>query len=179
MAFTVQDDTGTVDGANAYISTAYMVSYFADRNITIANTTDAEIAKNEAAIIRATSYVDQRFCYIGAKLEGYDQTTQWPREQSSFGGVYVGEDLVEGLPREVEQASAEYAYRAWLDADGAVQADPTLDPNIKSERKKLDVLVKDTEYWGAGNSLPVYPTADNILTRSDLTCSGQKTVGRA
>ena len=175
MAFTVQDDTGTVEDANAYITVAAFIAYFADRNITIAVDDDV----NQAAIIRATAYVDQRFCYKGSKLEGYDQTTQWPRQQSDYGGVYVGDDLVEGIPREVEQATAEYAYRAYLDADGEVQPDPTVDANTKIKRDKLDVMETETEYFSHSTSLPNYPTADNILKRSGLTCSTQGFVGRA
>ncbi len=175
MAFTVQDDTGTVDGANAYITVAEFIAYFADRNITIA----VDDAVNQAAIIRATSYVDQRFCYKGAKLDGYDQTTQWPREQYDDGGVYVGEDLVTGVPREVKQASSEYAYRAYLDADGDVQPDPSVDSNTKIAREKLDVLETEVEYFSHSTSLPNYPTADNILKTSGLTCSRQGSIGRA
>jgi len=44
---------------------------------------------------------------------------------------------------------------------------------------KLDVMEEKLEYFGAPESFPSYPTADNILKTSGLTCSGQKMIGRA
>lgn len=159
MAFTVQDDTGLIAGANAYIDVAYLEAYWTDRNVDLSGqSTEAK----EAAIIQATSYIDQRYTYKGYKLNGYSQTTEFPRE---YLYVYQGtsKEPVEGIPREVKDACCEYAKRV---IDGTtLQQDANPDGSIKKIKEKIDVIETDIEYCGCGSSggFIAYPTADNLL----------------
>lgn len=111
MAFTVEDGSG-VAGANAYLSTADADAYHADRgNAFWASLDDAT---KEAALVRATDYIDKRF---GRKFRGFRKTLQqrlqWPR-LSAFddSGYLLGGDGK--LPHQLRDACAEYALRAAL-----------------------------------------------------------------
>jgi hypothetical protein len=159
MAFTIQDDTGLIAGANAYESVAELEAYWQDRNIDLSGQS-AEV--KQAAIIQATSYIDQRYTYRGYKLNGYNQTTEFPRGNLY---VYVGDtaELVEGIPREVKDACAEYAYRIIQGTE--LQPDGNTEGSIKKKKEQVGPLVEETEYCGCGSSgsFVAYPTADNLL----------------
>ncbi len=127
MAFIVQNDSGTVAGANSYIEIADFLDYYLDRGIEL--DLDAEVS--EPALIKATAYIDVRFKFVGYKANGRTQTTQWPRLSA-----YDSEsNLVEGIPKEIKDAVCEYAYRA-LSSD--------LAPDTQSDDSGLLVSEKTT-----------------------------------
>lgn len=162
MALNVQDDLGEVADANSYIDGAYYVAYMADRGVTIAYSTAEEITKVDADLIQATSYMDNLNKYCGTKLNGRDQTTQFPRAD-----IYDNECfLIEGMPREIKQAECEYAYIN--QEQGTLQPSESLGGGIKREKKKVDVLEKEVEYFAEGQSGSVisYPIADNKIPQS-------------
>ena len=105
MAFTFEDGTGVTD-ANAYITVAFANTYHTDRNHTDWTGTTAKL---QSAIVRASMYVDSRF---GRKFRGFrqrkDQGLEWPRLSALDDDGY----LLDGVPRQLERAVAEYALRA-------------------------------------------------------------------
>ncbi len=139
MAFVAEDGTG-LSNANAYVAVADADSYFTDR----ANTTwsAASNSAKEAALIKATDYVDARFGqrFRGVKLES-DQSLYFPRDE-----LYDNEgNEVEGIPTPFKNAVCEYAIRA-LSAD--LWNEPYRDPKgrIVVERKQVGPIEKDTRY---------------------------------
>jgi len=160
MAFNVQNDDGTVVDANAYIDEAYFRAYWADKNVDVSAMDQATI---EGLIVEATQYIDQRFTYNGFPLNGRDQTTSFPRSGLCDKNGYE----VTGIPREVKQSCAEYAYAGQSNPLSAFYS--AEDQNIKSEMNKVSVLEERIEYNGAkvsASTWSIYQLADTMLTDS-------------
>jgi len=166
MAFTVQDDTGTVTGANAYVTEAEFIAYAADRAMDHSAYVTADI---EAAIVIATDYLDQRFRFVGERLSGFEQATEWPRV-SAYDNH---RNYVNGVPVQVKEACIEYAFRA---LSAVLNPDPTFDATgatVKSKTEKVGPIAEETVYVdGRPISMPRYPAADKKLTRAGLTIRG-------
>jgi hypothetical protein len=64
MALILQNSTGTVSGANAYLTVAAFKAYHDSRGNDYAGKTDDQIA---AAIVRGTDFIDTRFSFRGIK----------------------------------------------------------------------------------------------------------------
>ena len=166
MSFNIQDDAGTVEGANAYASVQAFKDYWADRGGDYSAKTDEEI---QAWIVQATQYIDIRFTYYGTPLAGRGQTTEFPREN-----LYDENDnLVEGMPREVVSACLEYAKVAItnpLTTDMAGNAS-----NISEKSEKVGPITKAVKYTGGSamgsGTFSVYQIADNLLKRSGFVSS--------
>lgn len=100
MAFVVEDGTG-LSTATSYLSVADAASFLADRGDTV--WAAAETADQQAALIRATSAIDQMWfgLFLGTKYSE-TQALQWPRadavDQDDF-------DLT-GVPVYLERATA-------------------------------------------------------------------------
>ena len=109
MAFQVESGTGDA-GANAYVDLTYVSTHHSDRGNTA--WTDFTSSEQQAAIIRASEYIDKRF---GRRFRGVrklkDQGLEWPRTNAwdNDGFSLSG---VDDLPRQLEKATAEYAIRA-------------------------------------------------------------------
>lgn len=166
MAFTIQNDSGDVTEANAYISVAELDTYHTDRGNAYTGSPDA--TAKEQAIVKATDYLDTRFNFVGV-VWATDQSTDWPRSNAMDNSGR----LISGIPKEVKEATAEYALRALLDS---LVADPTRDASgqsIKRESVKADVVETTVEFMD-GNSftMPKYPIADRKLTKAGLTIRG-------
>ncbi|WVW77400.1 head-tail adaptor [Stenotrophomonas phage vB_SmaS_Bhz59] len=167
MALIVQTNDGNAAGANAYITLAFFTAYHADRGNAIPGTpTDAQ---KEQAIIRATDYLDQRFIFVGRRLLGRDQTTEWPRMDAWD----LDRNLVTGIPLEVQEACAEYALRA-LTAE--LNPDPSRDASgaaIQSQSQQVGPIAQSVTFVsGAVFTMPKYPAADAKLRRTGLVRSG-------
>ena len=166
MALILQNTDGTVAGANAYITVQQFKDYHADRG---ADTSAFDDEAIEAAVIRATDYLDQRFNFVGKKRLGRDQTTEWPRSDARDRDSYY----INGIPPEVKEACCEYALRA-LAAE--------LNPDPERNASGLAVLSKSeavgpisesvTFVGGAVFQMPKYPAADQKLVRAGLVRSG-------
>ena len=165
MAFTEQDDTGLIADANAYISLVEMRAYHLDRGLDLSAVADGDL---EAAIVRATDYIDQRFPFIGLILNNYpSQTTEWPRKQAFWpdGGI------ISGLPTPLKEACAEYANVAQTET--LYQPSTTLGVVgvVKKKDQSVDVLKDVTEYFESGSgasTLREIPIADNKLYAAGL-----------
>lgn len=165
MGLIVQADNGaTVPGANAYITVAYFRAYHADRR-TALPASAADDAEVEGAIIRATDYLDGRFRFVGRRVYGREQSTEWPRANA----YDADRNYVNGVPEEIKEATADYALRA-LTAD--LNPDPTRDPSggvVISKSEQVGPIAESTTFAaGTYGSLPRYPAADLKLRRTGL-----------
>jgi hypothetical protein len=119
MAFTPETGVGLA-GANAYADRAFADAYFAERGGQEATQWAAvSDANKEAALVRASDYIDKRFW---RKFRGYkgstDQGLEWPRVDALSDAGW----LLSGVPVEVQRAACEYALRAYK--YGALAPDP-------------------------------------------------------
>lgn len=89
----VQNNEGTIVDADSYVSYTYAGSYLANR-INLQTYTDEQIA---SALVLATSFVDNNFSFLGDKLTGETQSTQFPRTTTA------------GVPDSVKKAVCEYS----------------------------------------------------------------------
>jgi hypothetical protein len=163
VSFTPQSDDGDVDGANAYITVAEFTAYHGDR----ANTVPiASSADKQAAIVRATDYLDGRFSFRGNKLTGPEQATQWPRYEAYDNADYA----INGIPQAVKDATAEYALRA---LSATLNPDPDLSETgrrVQSFSNSVSGAVSESVTYANGGAveLPEYPAADLKLLRAGL-----------
>lgn len=166
MAFTVEDGTGVPD-ANAYIDTAFLVEYFAERGVTFTEDDDAQ----KTWIVQATDYVGQVF---GWRLIGTRMTATQGLHFPAYGaitrsGVLLEDDIV---PLQMKRAVAEYARRA---RSGPLMPDPTVDAtgfSVVTTKKKVGPIEKEFRVMGSSGPMLVrsYPQADTLLT--DLLNAG-------
>jgi hypothetical protein len=152
MAFELEDGTG-LETSNALASVAFCDTYHADRGNTA--WTGVQAVK-EAAIIRATDYLCNRFKFLGDKYSE-DQALEFPR-------VYDDPEDPQ-MPVKMQQAVAEYAVRA---LSAALAPDPTVDATggkVTAKREKVGPIEEETHYSEtAGISvLKPYPAADMLL----------------
>lgn len=171
MALLVQDDAGQVAEANGYVTVAFFKAYHDDRGNEYSAYGDTLI---EAAVVRATDYLDGRFDFIGLRV-GQDQTTEWPR----YAAWGKGRQLVTGIPLAVKRATCEYALRA-LTTD--LNPDPERDASgqvVQSKSSAVGSVKEQVDYvTGGALVMPKYPAADALLARAGLLCSG-RTLARA
>lgn len=160
MAFTPQNDLGTVPAANAYITEEEFRAYWLDKNVDVTALASTVL---KGLIVQATQYIDLRFQYYGSKLEGRGQTTAFPR-----GGLYDKEcEPVVGISMEVKNACAEYAYFSNTLPLGTNSS--SNEQNITLEKDKVDVLETERQYAGTKQTettFNIYQIADNILLTS-------------
>lgn len=170
MAFLVEDGSG-VEGANAYVAVAFVTTHHTDRGQTAWG--DFGSQEQQAAIIRASDYVDKRF---GRQFRGFRQSKrqglEWPR-LSAFdddGFLLSGTD---DLPRQLQRGVAEYALRAIIcgtlspdpispvpkqdltDSTG-IRPDQAVTGQITRTRDKVSVL--EEERW--------YETTNSVLANT-------------
>jgi hypothetical protein len=163
MAFTLQDDTGLIVDANAYVSVAEYKAYFADLNNEDA--TDLDDVVIQAAIIKATQYIDNRFCFKGLPLNSVadGQCTQFPRSY-----LYDARgDLTAGLPKLLKNATIEYSLRA---VSAELAPDPETDTRGKITMKRELVVgaVEEETHFAEGIGAEIYkpyPKADAFLAQ--------------
>lgn len=166
MTFLVQNNDGTIAGANAYMEVQEFKDYHTDRGNSYTSSNDTAIQK---AIVKATDYLDQRFSFVGTRRMGREQSTEWPRNSArDRDGYYVND-----IPPEVKEATAEYALRA-LTAELLVDPDQdATGAKVQSKTEKVGPLEESTTYVsGAVYSLPKYPVADQRLIKTGLTRRG-------
>lgn len=107
MALTVQNDTGTQAGADAYVSVATFESYSDNRNRTTVSDGTYSDEAVEAAIRAATQYIDTIGRWKGVQVED-DQSTEFPRT----GLTDWSGRTVSGIPQRVKDACCELAFKA-------------------------------------------------------------------
>lgn len=157
MAFTTEDGTGLED-ANALVSVAGFLNYWADRGLDLSDT-DGELI--QAAIVKATDYMELRYSqkWKGIKTVA-TQGVSWPRKRIyTREGIAVADDAV---PKKVMAACYEYTKRA-LDAE--LLPDPVGNANIVSQTETVGPISTSITYAGgiSATKLQAYPSADMLL----------------
>ena len=152
MSFTLE--TGSIVlGANAYVDVAEFAAYHTDR----ANTYTATDPQIQAAIIKATAYIDSKYRsrWKGQRVSVL-QTLQWPRYYvmvDDTDGAYVDSD---SIPRAVKDAVCEAALRSLTSTLA-----PDLERGGRVKREKVDVI--ETEYMDGSPSTTTYQIIDQLL----------------
>lgn len=172
MAFIVQTDSGTVSNANSYITVDEFKNYHKDRGNEITVGT-GDIQK---AIVKATDYLDTRFRYVGERLNR-PQATEWPR----LNAFDIDETLINGIPIEVKEATAEYGLQA---LNGDLYITPTQEATGQTLRREenqvtVDGVKRAKEFFRGANTgfhLPKVPVADQKLRARGLIRVGGKLV---
>lgn len=173
MAFVVQNDQGTQAGANAYISAAFFTAYHTDQG-TMPSGPPSDSAI-EAAIVRATRYMDGRWKWVGEGRLQSEQTTAWPR----VGAYDDSRNYVDGVPLEVKNACAEYAL---IELTQRLNPTPARDESGQSIFSKSETVgpVSQSITFQAGAAgkfrQPVYPAADGILRARGLITNVRRAV---
>lgn len=178
MAFTVETGEG-VEGANAYVPVDFVDDYHTDRsNGGWSGTTE----EKQAAIIRASDYVDKRF---SERYRGYRQTKkqgmQWPRLNAMDDSGY----LLQEVPAQLQKAVSEYALRALSltplapdpavsyttrDTTGTGTSQSDVAQELTSKRTKIGPIDTKLEYKSSSSSdygsykIPPFPEADMLLS---------------
>ncbi len=160
MALILQDDTGTVADANTYVLLQAYKDYWTTRNIDVTNGGAYTDLQLEADLIIGREYADDLHQYQGSKLNGREQTTEFPRT-----GLYDCEGTeITGIPFEMQNAQMEYAKL--ISVDGlTLQPNENTGGSIKREKSKVDVIEEEIEYFNAGQTGGVisYPAADKKI----------------
>ena len=165
----VQDDAGSVVGANAYIDQTDFEDYHDARGNDYGSPSGTDI---ENAIILATDYLDSRFRFVGQRVS-LEQRTAWPRMDA----IDFDDFVRIGIPTEVKEACADYAFIA-LTAD--LIPSPTPDPlgQVVVEKSSTVGPISESVRYGQTGAmfvLPKYPKADQKL-RPLTVGSGQDLV---
>ena len=160
MTLILQNDSGSVSDANAYIDVAFFKAYHESRGF-IASNSDADIS---TAIVRATDYIDTRFNFIGYRAV-YGQSTQWPRSNA----VNRDRGLESDIPLVVKRATAEYAKIA---LEQVLNPNPDRDGSgaaVLSRSESVGPLSESVRFAKAGVfEMPKYPLADRLLINMGL-----------
>ena len=165
----VQDDSGSVEGADAYIEVTALDTYWASRGVTLAGTTQAK----EAAIVNATDYLDSRYTYKGQRRTT-EQRTKWPRlDVTDADGLDVY-----GIPDTIKDACAELARKA-LSAE--IYPDPTYDASgsrVAARREQVGPISRDITFaaQGAYQGGPIYAKVTAMLRSRGLLIVGGELV---
>lgn len=133
------DATVGGDTANVYVLQAFVDTYHADRNNT--RWGDFTTPEKEAAIIRATDYIDKRF---GRRFRGErttkSQSLEWPR-LSAFDDDGFLLNGIDDIPRQLQKALAEYSLRAAI--CGVLAPDPIAP--IPKQSMETGAAARDTD----------------------------------
>jgi hypothetical protein len=178
MALIKEDGTIVAD-ANSYANEADADAFQTDRGRQAWIDATTEVA--DAALVRATDYIEGRFGlkFVGSPL-GDVQTLSWPRKSSFY--VKTGNPFPDDqVPVDVVNATILYANQV-IGPDGddletmtELSVIPTVSPDgqIKMKKEKVDVLEEVTEYavggQGGGTSalrtIQPIPEADRLIRR--------------
>jgi len=166
MALTVEDGTGLPD-ADSYVSVAEADAYNEDFAITA--WAGRSLASKEAALRRATRYIDaSRFPYRGSRASA-TQARQWPRQGASErNGPKIGNTTV---PRAIKEAvlaisnhAAENDLEGVLERGGMVKSESVGSISVtyadgapagstfESVENLIGHLLRDYSLNGAGTS---------------------------
>jgi hypothetical protein len=124
MTLSVQNSTGTVSGANAYITLAAFKAYHDARGNAYSTFTDPQIA---AAIVRATDFLDTRFTYRGTKQ---------PHGVPAGGTLTAAGQFSDG--ETVTIGDAVYTFRAVPSLANDIRIGGSLDASLANIAKAID-----------------------------------------
>ncbi len=168
----IKEDGSIVPDANSYADVADADAFQTDRGrqAWLDSTTEVK----EAALVRATDYVDGRWelKFTGQPI-GDVQELAWPRQLVRYpatGNPFPDDEV----PEDIVTATILYADQVIgpgddLDSMTELSITPEVDSsNVKRLKEKVDVLETDTEFFGGSSSLrtiqPI-PEADRLIRR--------------
>lgn len=163
MAIKVQNENGTIEGANSYVDAAAVRAFWLDRGLDLSTRTDEELS---AAAVRATDYLDAKYRWQGYQLYRL-QGTQWPR-----GGVT---SFLRGLPQALISATCMLTQRALTKP---LMPDPTFDASGQLVTEKTTEVgpiktgVKFATPMSVKSMTPEYPEVTLMLQAAGLIASG-------
>lgn len=183
MSFIVQNDEGTVELANAYVTLAEFDAYIADRGF-ITTATDTE---KEQAIVTVTDFIDFNNEFVGLKTNGDDQTTELPRTycaETSYPNCccddYYPQSVDSGITEYIKKSVYEYtiAVLSGIDLYNNTESENT---NISKLIEKIGPLTSQTEYFGSSSnpSFSILPKAEGFLNKSGLLQTYGNTIIRS
>jgi len=153
VAFLIQNDSGSVSGANAYVTAAEFKAYHADRGADVAGEADADV---QIAIIKATDYMDHRFRFRGDRST-VAQRTAWPRTLPEDDDQHARS----GIPQEVKEACMDYALIALTSELNPIPTRDAAGAVVQSRSEQVGPVSESTSYVGGATfSEPRYPKAD-------------------
>jgi len=166
MAVIVQNDLGTVEDADSYVSEQYFRDYAIKRGIDYPSNADIS-----SMLVNAIDYEDNLHNYKGSKLNGRDQTTRFPSTDIYDCTVNPAFEIT-GVPVEMKSAQCEYAII--FEEQGTLQPNGNINGSVKRTKEKVDVIEEEVEYTGSGQNGSVisYPVADNKIPKSFICNSG-------
>ncbi len=186
MAFVVEDGTG-IANANSYITEEMLEEYAEDRGVTLPSSGNVE-----AAMIRATSYIDSyRARFPGYRAHNRLQGLEWPRIGAyyptassginsdyydqlgiySTSSQYVDYILPTAIPIEIIRATCEAAIRE-LSKPNTLMPDNVVDATGGGALKKISAGGTSKEYAVgvvATRSSRPFPVIDDLLSGLLLT----------
>ena len=169
----VKEDGSVVAGANSYADASDADTFQTDRGRQA--WLDADAAVKDAALVRATDYIETRFGlrFAGDRL-GDAQTLSWPRSGAKYPGT--GNDFpTDEVPVDIVNATILYAEQTI--GTGLLTSEmteleivPELDSTgrtVTSKREKVDVLEESTQYSGGSSlrTIQPIPQADRLVRR--------------
>ncbi len=159
MAFIAEDGTGLAD-ANSLCSVSDADTYFADRSNTAWAGTDAT---KEAALIRATDYIEMLFSEK-FKGEAFSDTQAlcWPRWFGAMPKTPI-------FPQDIKRAVCEYAV---ISLTSSLIPDITIDDGglpVLVTKKSVAGITKEYKAIGDTSTTPnrirSYPSADFLIAK--------------
>ncbi len=155
--------------ANAYISVAYFKEYFLNRNKPT-DKTDLEI---EGTIVEATAFIDLFYCFIGQKLAGETQTTEFPRYTEAEAPTTAE------IPVGIKNATCEFAE--YLLTGNLLTISVGGDESGISEMENQVGEIKERiQYVGSSSesNIAIVPLADAYIGSSGWLCAVTNVVTR-
>lgn len=173
----IKEDGSIVANANSYANASDADTFQADRGRT--DWTGASADVKDAALIRATDYIEGRFAlsFIGDAIDDV-QTLSWPRTDARYPATR-NDFPIDEVPVDVVNATILYADQVIgpgddLEAMTELAITPEVDDTgrtITRLKEKVDVLETDTEYASSQSGstslrlIRPIPEADRLIRR--------------
>lgn len=170
MPLVVEDGSGLWD-AESYVSASDCADYCDARGLTFS---DADENAQEAALRRATAYLDSTFRgrFIGRRVNGRAQALEWPR-RNAYDAANEEYLALDEVPQEIITATCEAAVRE-LAEPGSLSPDLERGGAIKS----IKAGSVGIEYAGNAPASTTFTVIDNAVAGL-LVSTGAGLVGRA
>jgi len=150
MAFIVEDGTGLAT-ANSYVSVAYADDFHSDRGNT--SWASATTATQQAALIKATDYVESNYTIITGSVLVSTQALQWPRIMAIDRNGFILDSA--SVPRVVKDAAC---ILALVVADGT-----DINAPIERTTKREQAGPVEVEYTDNAAARTIYAEVNGLL----------------
>lgn len=165
MPLVVEDGTG-LPNADSYASREEFLSY---RTAMYATSGSEPVEAVDAALRRATRYIDANYAFVGYPTHGSQQALAWPRTVLGPNSTYVY--ALDYMPREVKNATIEAAIRE-LASPGSLLADEN--PSQRVIRQKVGPI--ETQYSDRGAAQVRITLIDRMISDLVSSSGGSMTV---